>query len=541
MKLLYREDVEEAGYDLPKEGLCANIGEQEMNALKFGGEWVLARDEVLVSDGHEQRFLYMVVNGQVGIYKADDQGRNQQIASLGVGAAFGEMAFLSGGVASATVQAVGECILWRMDHERLLEFIGENGFAGGQLCLNVASILSGRLVEGNRKVLDMGRDLQESLAHLQSASAADQQKSEALKQMQSKVSNMQNAFKGSAVKKSGLSPLSIVAFALAGLSTLGMIGLFVSIDDSVAERADTLAKKVEKMEKNEAFYLQLKKQLEGENAEMVDESNALKKANEDLEKEVADSAEKVDDLKDEVRDLEKELSRAKDDIVRAQRAVPAQVSKPESTEPKVSKTFVQEVIAWAHKNSTLAFPSEITITETAITLTDRSQQVQVPVRPGGELRAMRFHPSAQDYLIVAQLKSDKLLATVKIDNSNLIEVLAPVYVRHMNSMGNSIKNPFEKKKVTKPDSALGNNASRSSPVSTQPEPSKEESRSSVSPSSSTPRKVIQSKALMPQKGEDFLKSTAPSSLKSMENDHGNSCVCKECRAKKVGKGSLFPD
>jgi CRP-like cAMP-binding protein len=541
MKLLYREDVEEAGYDLPKEGLCANIGEQEMNALKFGGEWVLARDEVLVSDGHEQRFLYMVVNGQVGIYKADDQGRNQQIASLGVGAAFGEMAFLSGGVASATVQAVGECILWRMDHERLLEFIGENGFAGGQLCLNVASILSGRLVEGNRKVLDMGRDLQESLAHLQSASAADQQKSEALKQMQSKVSNMQNAFKGSAVKKSGLSPLSIVAFALAGLSTLGMIGLFVSIDDSVAERADTLAKKVEKMEKNEAFYLQLKKQLEGENAEMVDESNALKKANEDLEKEVADSAEKVDDLKDEVRDLEKELSRAKDDIVRAQRAVPAQVSKQEPTEPKVSKTFVQEVIAWAHKNSTLAFPSEITITETAITLTDRSQQVQVPVRPGGELRAMRFHPSARDYLIVAQLKSDKLLATVKIDNSNLIEVLAPLYVRHMNSMGNSIKNPFEKKKVSKSDSALGNNASRSSPVFTQPETSKEESRSSVSPSSSTPRKVIQSNALMPQKEEDFLKSTAPNSLKSMQNDHGNSCVCKECRAKKVGKGSLFPD
>jgi len=541
MKLLYREDVEEAGYDLPNEGLCANIGEQEMNALKFGGEWVLARDEVLVSDGHEQRFLYMVVNGQVGIYKADDQGRNQQIASLGVGAAFGEMAFLSGGVASATVQAIGECILWRMDHERLLEFIGENGFAGGQLCLNVASILSGRLVEGNRKVLDMGRDLQESLSHLQSASDADQQKSEALKQMQSKVSNMQNAFKGSAVKKSGLSPLSIVAFALAGLSTLGMIGLFVSIDDSVAERADTLAKKVEKMEKNEVFYLQLKKQLEGENAEMVDQTNALKKAKQDLENEVADSAEKVDDLKDEVRDLEKELSRAKDDIVRAQRAVPAQVRKPESSEPKVSKTFVQEVIAWAKKNSTLAFPCEITITQKAITLTDRSQQVQVPVRPGGELRAMRFHPSAQEYLIVAQLKSDKLLATVKIDNSSLIEALAPVYVRHMNSMGNSLKNPFESKKVTKPDSSQGNNAYRSSSISAQPKSSTAINNSSVSPTTSTPSKVIQSKALLPQKGEDFLKSTAPSSLKSMENDHGNSCVCKECRAKKVGKGSLFPE
>ena len=63
MKLLYREDVQEAGYDLPAQGLCENIGEQEMEALKFGGEWVLASDEVLVSDGYEQQFLYLVVSG----------------------------------------------------------------------------------------------------------------------------------------------------------------------------------------------------------------------------------------------------------------------------------------------------------------------------------------------------------------------------------------------------------------------------------------------------------------------------------------------
>ena len=445
MKLLYREDVEEAGYDLPAEGLCANIGEEEMSALKFGGEWVLARDEVLVSDGHEQQYLYMVVNGQVGIYKADDRGANQQIASLGTGAAFGEMAFLSGGVASATVQAIGECVLWRMNHTRLLEFIGENGFAGGQLCLNVASILSGRLVDGNRKVLDMGRELQESLQHLQSASDADQKKSEALKQMQSKVSNMQNAFKGSAVKKSGTSPLTLVAFALAGLSTLGMVGLFISIDDSVEERADTLAKKVEKLEKNEAFYLQLKKQLEGENAEMVEETNTLRQDKEALEKEVAESSEKVDDLKDEIRGLERDLSRAKDDIVRAQRVQSVVVEK-EDTAPKVSQTFVDGVLNWAHKYSTMAFPSEITVVNDPVTLMDRSQQVQVPVSPGGKLRATRFHPSAKGYLVVAQLNSDKLMATVKIDNTSLVEALASKYTRHMNSMGNAVSNPYEKKK-----------------------------------------------------------------------------------------------
>ena len=186
-----------------------------MQELKFGGEWILAEDEVLVADGHEQRYLYMVVSGEVAITKVGDNGKTQQIASLGLGAAFGEMAFLSGGVASANVQAVGEVILWRLDHERLLEFIGDHGFAGGQLCLNVASILSGRLIDGNKKVVDMGKELQNSLAQLQQASSAGSQKDQALRQMQGKVANMQNAFKGGAVKKGGnlfAMAASVVAF-----------------------------------------------------------------------------------------------------------------------------------------------------------------------------------------------------------------------------------------------------------------------------------------------------------------------------------------
>jgi len=46
---------------------------------------------------------------------------------------------------------------------------------------------------------------------------------------------------------------------------------------------------------------------------------------------------------------------------------------------------------------------------------------------------------------------------------------------------------------------------------------------------------------MPQKGEDFLKATAPGTISDSQNDHGTGCVCKDCRAKKIGKGSLFPE
>jgi len=171
-----------------------------------------------------------------------------------------------------------------------------------------------------------------------------------------------------------------------------------------------------------------------------------------------------------------------------------------------------------------------------VTLMDRSQQVQVPVSPGGKLRATRFHPSAKDYLVVAQLNSDKLLATVKIDNTSLVESLASKYTRHMNSMGNSVKNPYEKKTL---DKSTGSSKS----LGDASGPSFKSSKSSVSgeaqPSSSGT--LIRSKALMPQKDENFLKATDPGSMSSSQNDHGTGCVCKDCRAKKIGKGSLFPE
>ena len=68
MKLLHREDVLDAGYDLPATGLCANMGCRNATT-SFWWRWILAEDETLVADGHEQRYLYMVVSGEVAITK----------------------------------------------------------------------------------------------------------------------------------------------------------------------------------------------------------------------------------------------------------------------------------------------------------------------------------------------------------------------------------------------------------------------------------------------------------------------------------------
>ena len=538
MKLLHREDVLEAGYDLPTTGLCANIGDSEMQELRFGGEWILSEDETLVADGHEQRYLYMVVSGEVAITKINDQGKSQQIATLGTGAAFGEMAFLSGGVASANVQSIGETILWRMDHEQLLGFIGEYGVAGGQLCLNVASILSGRLVEGNKKVLDMGKELQASLAQLKTAAGAGTGKSnQALQQMQGKVANMQNAFKGGAVKKS-TSIFAMASTVVAVLSTLGMIGLFVSYDDSAVQEASSLGKKVKKLEANEEFYLGLKRRLEDENKELLEIEKSTKREKDEIANNLSESMSEAQTLRGQIEQLEDQLSEAKDDLVRARKVEPIKVA-PTSPAKKAeaSKSLQEEMLAWAKKNTTLIFPLEIELRNNHITLQDRSRQVQIPVKVGGKVRAMQIHPASPEYLVVAQLNSDKFMATVLIKDSDFFEQLQPKYQGHARSVGKKVNlSPLSSPSSTSNSQLSSPDGNTEKPASSKPEKVEEDSDDSPA--------VVPGSPMNPQKPENALDSMpekATAEKKVDTSDHGSNCVCKDCRIKKIGKGSLFPD
>ena len=118
--------MKDAGYELPTTGLCYNLSQEDSNALISEGEWLLAEDELVAREGKEQQFLYLIVSGSVELSKKDEKGKQQVIANLGSGETFGEVAFLRGHIASATSETRGLCILWRMNHDQLLEFIGQS-------------------------------------------------------------------------------------------------------------------------------------------------------------------------------------------------------------------------------------------------------------------------------------------------------------------------------------------------------------------------------------------------------------------------------
>ena len=546
MRMLHREDVEEAGYEMPADGLCANIDEFNLEALKYGGEWFLADDEVLVADGHEQSYLYLVVSGEVGIFKSNDQGQGQLIASLYTGDAFGEMAFLSGGVASANVQAVGECILWRIDHERLLEFIGENGAAGGQLCLNVASILSGRLVEGNRKVLDMGKELQASLHQMQAAAQAGAGKDQTLRQMQAKVKGLEGAFKGAAAqKKSAFGPLGIAAAVVAVLSLGGLVvTLAVGGGEEVAEGEIVSADELSRLRNNEEYYQEEEEKLKAEQAEEKEKLQArIEALAGEKESLLAQASESM--TKDaRIRDLEGDLADAKARLAASSSrpvAPTVPVAPTASVAPEAPAADDAAVLGWARINSTLLFPSAVQVKKPII-LQDSSGQAKIPMKSGDTVKALRFyiHAGSPVSLIISQAHSDKFRAVMPVAHTNFVELARPKYMTAAKRAQKAAARPSP--------NAEGTGAASPRPGAATKAPPAASPASAPAPTSSAAGPAVTvGRPVNPQKPANLLDNVAPAPAPTPEptgdtlEDHGANCVCRDCRAKKIGRGSLFPD
>ena len=197
--------------------------------------------------------------------------KQQTIANLGTGETFGEVAFLRGHIASATSETRGLCILWRMNHDQLLEFIGSHGSIAGQLCLNLAGLLADRLLKENSVVSRVKMDLEEAISSLRIASEEDNLKTTALKELQVKVDSLNHATRARKEKinsRSRFNPISMSSLAVALIAVVGMIGLYNSYDHSAPEKIASLTEELEKMNKNEVFYIDLKRQLESENQEL---------------------------------------------------------------------------------------------------------------------------------------------------------------------------------------------------------------------------------------------------------------------------------
>ena len=68
---------------------------------------------IAAGQSHDDR-VFFIIEGEVSVVLALDDGSHQRIATLSSGMSFGEMAFLGGAVRSASVYADGHVRAWTL-------------------------------------------------------------------------------------------------------------------------------------------------------------------------------------------------------------------------------------------------------------------------------------------------------------------------------------------------------------------------------------------------------------------------------------------
>jgi hypothetical protein len=320
-----------------------------------------------------------------------------------------------------------------------MKFMSEHSASAGQLCLNLAGILAGRLVDGNKKVLEIKNELQETIKQLQSVHSEEEFKTKALKNLQQRLASMQNGLRADAVKKPILGTFTTVCLAIAVISTFGLVGMLFTDPGITIEEMEALNEEVVQLIEERKTEADLRKELEFEKKEFMERAEAL------LEEGIL-SESKIDELENElmlkrgeIGELEKLLDEAEGEIFRLQEA--AQFG--DSINEQILENFSSDVMAWVEENPDLFFPFEVKITETPITLSDKEQLVRIPVAVGDEVIVNKIHPEFANYLVVGQKESSKFLASIKVENTNFIESIADRYVEQMLAAGIEVENPYE--------------------------------------------------------------------------------------------------
>jgi CRP-like cAMP-binding protein len=100
--------------------------------------------------GQEDRALYILLEGTVEVDVASPRAGERQIAQLEPGSVFGESSFFHASPHSATVKALTDARLLRLDRERFNELCQNGNLSALRVTANAAKILAARLQEADR-------------------------------------------------------------------------------------------------------------------------------------------------------------------------------------------------------------------------------------------------------------------------------------------------------------------------------------------------------------------------------------------------------
>jgi len=139
---------------LPKTGFLEAMADDDRDLLASYGEFRgVQPDHDMIRQGEEQQQVYFVISGKLEVRRqglADDI----VVGIISPGESIGEMSVFDAGPASASIRALEFSQIWVIDGVSLKSFIRDSPVAGNQILLGLATILSQRVRQLSRQLVD---------------------------------------------------------------------------------------------------------------------------------------------------------------------------------------------------------------------------------------------------------------------------------------------------------------------------------------------------------------------------------------------------
>ena len=103
----------------------------------------------LLREGGKGDTLFIILDGKVKVFKTGDHQQPVEIAILGSGSVFGEMAVFDNQPNSASVLAVEDTILLEIERDRLFDFLKQNPATCFTIMHTLIYVLAARLRKAN--------------------------------------------------------------------------------------------------------------------------------------------------------------------------------------------------------------------------------------------------------------------------------------------------------------------------------------------------------------------------------------------------------
>lgn len=112
------------------------------------------RDAHILTEGANEAYLALIIEGAASVYKHDDADKLKEIAKLSKGQSFGEMSLVDGLPRSATIKVTKHLTLLVLKREKFLILLEQRPELAAPILLQICKLLSARLRQTSGKLIE---------------------------------------------------------------------------------------------------------------------------------------------------------------------------------------------------------------------------------------------------------------------------------------------------------------------------------------------------------------------------------------------------